>query len=354
MHPILSDRKKLFIYLAVWAILGVLSGLILTVLSAAGAWMLVLFTLPMMLVYGEVNLSAWYLCRAFPLDRTPLWKIFGVAAISVIIVSSVWTLLCWGWMTAIESFFSVSLSPYPVEQRLAAILGAGQQLFVISLALGYLIMAFERSKEAERNAFEARLLAQQSELKALRMQIDPHFLFNSLNSISALTSNNTELARTMMMTLADFFRKSLLFGSKDTISLKEELSLLTHYLDIEKIRFGSRLNVVQEIDPGALSASVPPLIIQPLVENAIKHGIAERLEGGTIRISAQTKNGRLFVSVENPVDRDTGAAKGTGMGLEIVRRRIHAMFGTEGDLQTFATADQFQVILFIPETTGKK
>ena len=150
------------------------------------------------------------------------------------------------------------------------------------------------------------------------------------------------------MTLADYFRKSLLFGSKETISLQEELSLLTHYLDIEKIRFGSRLGIQQNIDPLALACKIPPLLLQPLLENAIKHGIAHSVEGGTVLISAQKKNDRLFLSIENPIDEDRPKSKGTGLGQHIVRKRLQTAYGDNGDLRTFINEKFYQVILFLP------
>lgn len=352
MHPILSDKKKLFIYLVVWSVFGTLSGVILASFNGMNTLFSISFTLPLTMVYGEVNLSAWYLCRAFPLERNSIWKILLVSVVSVTVISSSWTLLGWGWLNAIEQFFTITLSPVPLVQTLLAMFGIGVQFFLISIALGYLIAAFEKSKDAERNAYESRLLAQNAELKALRMQIDPHFLFNSLNSISALTTTNPQMARTMTTTLADFFRKSLQYGSKETVSLKEELSLLNHYLDIEKIRFGKRLNVIQTIEPGALSSLTPPLLLQPLVENAIKHGIADSIEGGTIHISAQTKRNRLFISVENPFSDEPSKKKGTGLGLDIVKRRLAAMYGNESDLQSESIGNIFRVVVFFPASVN--
>jgi signal transduction histidine kinase len=350
MHPILTDNKKHVLYLVLWGAVGTLAGFVMSAYNGLHPVYSVGFALPMMLFYGEVNLSAWYLCRAFPMERTPVWKILLAAAIGVTAVSSLWTLLGWGVMSAIEQSFGVVLSPLPLNQSLLIVYITGKPLFLISMAVSYLIAAFERTKESERSAYEARLLAQNAELKALRMQIDPHFLFNSLNSISALTTTNAELARTMTTTLADFFRKSLSYGAKDTIPLKEELSLLNHYLDIEKIRFGKRLSVVQQIDAETEADMVPPLILQPLVENAIKHGIADSLEGGTITISSQKKNGRLFITVENPVEYDMPKKKGAGMGVEIVRQRLNAVYENDGDLKTTITGRRYQAVLFLPTT----
>jgi len=207
MHPILSDKKRVFIYLIVWGILGSLSGYTISLFNDVYPLYSIAFAVPMMLIFGEVSLSSWYLCRAFPLERNSISTIILVSLTSVVLISSSWSLLGWGWMYVIEQTFSVSLSSLPLYQMLMIVFGIGVQLFLISLALSYLIVAFERSKESERAAYEARILAQNAELKSLRMQIDPHFLFNSLNSISALTSTNSEQARSMTMQLADFFRK---------------------------------------------------------------------------------------------------------------------------------------------------
>lgn len=353
MHPILTDKKKHALYLTVWGAVGTLAGFIIASFNGLPPLYALGFSLPMMVLYGEVNLSAWYLCRAFPLERTPPWKVLAVTVSAVVTVSALWTMLGWGVMAALEQSFAMKLSPLPLNQSLVIIFVIGSPLFIISMAVSYLIAAFERSNDSERNAYEARLLAQNAELKALRMQIDPHFLFNSLNSISALTTTNPAMARTMTTTLADFFRKSLSYGAKETIPLREELSLLNHYLEIEKIRFGKRLSVELTIDPATEADPVPPLILQPLVENAIKHGIADSLNGGTVTVITQKKNERLFITVENPVDDAAPLKKGAGMGMGIVRQRLQAVYGSDGDLKISAASGLFRVILFLP-TAGKQ
>jgi two-component system sensor histidine kinase AlgZ len=349
VHPILSDKKRVFIYLLVWGVVGILAGLALSAFADTDLFYTTTFTFPLLMVYSQVNLSAWYIAKAFPLERNSLWRVLLVVVVSLVIISIIWTLLAWGWLTVVEQMYAVTLfRNHPLSQVLLMMYGTGKQIFIISLALSYLLVAFENSRNAERRAYELRLLAQTAELKALRMQIDPHFLFNSLNSISALTAHNAEVARTMTMILADFFRKSLMFGAKETITLKEELSLLNHYLDIEKIRFGKRLNIEQNIDDNALNCRIPPLLLQPLLENAIKHGISNTLEGGTVLISAQKKSNRLFLAMENPIDPDAPKKKGTGLGMGIVKKRLQTAFGDDGDLKTFVNEKYFQVIIFLP------
>lgn len=353
MHPILSDRKKFIIYLFVWSVVGIVLGFGHATLTGIHYGYTIVLILPLMLVYAEINLSAWYLCKAFPIERNSIWKILLVTFVSVILISSIWVMLAWGWMFAVEQFFSISLSPLPLIQTLLIFFGIATPFFFLSLAISYLMSAFEQSRAAERNAFESRLLAQSAELKALRMQIDPHFLFNALNSISALTVSNAEAARTMTNTLADFFRKSLSYGAKETISVREELVLLNHYLDIEKIRFGKRLTVVQDIAPDTLSCVIPSLLLQPLMENAIKHGISNRIDGGTITISIEKKNSRLFVTVENPMDDDAPRKKGAGMGIEIVTKRLQTLYGNNSGVNITMNNDIFKVILFFPVVNEK-
>ncbi len=353
MHPILSDKKKFIIYLFVWSVVAVLLGLVHSTLTGLNSAYSIGFVLPLMLVYSEINLSAWYLCKAFPIERNSIWKILLVTMVSVVLISSIWTVIAWGWMAAIEQFFSISLSPLPLYQTLLVIYGVGKPLFLLSLAISYLMSAFEHSRAAERNAFESRLLAQSAELKALRMQIDPHFLFNALNSISALTVLNAESARSMTTTLADFFRKSLSYGAKETIFVSEELALLNHYLDIEKIRFGKRLNVVQNIASDTLSCMIPSLLLQPIMENAIKHGISDRIDGGTITISIEKKNARLFVSIKNPIDADDSIKSkkhGAGMGIEIVSKRLQTLYGSNSGVTISMNDNNFHVVLFLPAT----
>lgn len=348
MHPILSDRKRLIVYLLAWGILGILSSVVLTAVTDVEMLYTTSFVFPLMMIYSQMNLSAWYISKAFPLEKNSLWRVLMVVVVSVAIISLLWTLIAWVWLETVELLYSISLFQYPLYQVLLVILAVGDQIFTISMALSYLFIAFENSRDAERRAFELRLLAQTAELKALRMQIDPHFLFNSLNSISALTALNAEAARSMTMTLADFFRKSLMFGAKETITLKEELSLLNHYLDIEKIRFGKRLSVEQNISEAALNCLIPPLLLQPLLENAIKHGISNTLDGGTIFLSALRKSDRLFLAIENPVDPDAPKKKGAGVGMDIVKKRLQMAYGNDGDLKTFSNEKYFQVILFLP------
>jgi sensor histidine kinase YesM len=213
---------------------------------------------------------------------------------------------------------------------------------VVALIVGLIVYNYERLRDeieagyralAENQAREERLreLAVRSELKALKAQINPHFLFNALNSISALIGADPAAAEKTLERLAGVFRGTLLASEKENVPLKAELELVDTYLDIERARFGDRLIVRQTVSPDALEAPVPPLILQQLVENAVRHGISPRVEGGTVSIEARVDGGKLVVIVEDDGPgmgtEDPEQAMSRGYGLRNVRDRLYTRFG---------------------------
>jgi two-component system, LytTR family, sensor histidine kinase AlgZ len=224
----------------------------------------------------------------------------------------------------------------------------GLLLFLLAAALHYLLVAFEDSRRAETEALRFQILSREAELRALRAQIHPHFLFNSLNSINALIGSRPEEARRVCVLLAGFLRRSLALGTRERVPLAEELALAEDLLAIEKVRFGARLHFAPLVEEAALACLVPPLLLQPLVENAVTHGIAQCLEGGTVRLLARRRGERLLVAIENPRDAGAPARKGTGIGIENVRRRLETLYGREAELRLQRDGDSFQIELELP------
>jgi two-component system sensor histidine kinase AlgZ len=211
-----------------------------------------------------------------------------------------------------------------------------------------MIVAFEASREAERRALEFEIASREAELRALRAQIHPHFLFNSLNSINALIAAKPEEARQLCVRLADFLRRSLTVGSRETIPLAEELDLAEQLFSIEKVRFGNRLSHAVVADDIARACAVPPLVLQPLVENAVTHGIAQMLDGGEIRIEAERRGEELRITIVNPRDAETPGRKGTGIGLQNVKRRLFALHGDAAEVRVVPGDSSFRVELRLP------
>jgi two-component system, LytTR family, sensor histidine kinase AlgZ len=213
--------------------------------------------------------------------------------------------------------------------------------------VSYLARAFAASREAEHRGLELQVMAREAELRALRAQIDPHFLFNSLQSISALTSADPAAARRMCLQLAEFLRETLAIGARQRIPLESELDLARRYLSIEQVRFGDRLRI--EIAAGPAGAEpVPPLLLQPLVENAVTHGIAHLVEGGVVRIRAERRATSIAIAVDNPCDPDRPAGRGTGVGLRNVRGRLATLFGGDAVLSTVEADGRFVARIEMP------
>lgn len=209
----------------------------------------------------------------------------------------------------------------------------------------------QKDQQADNNRKEdMERLAKEAELNKLRQQLQPHFLFNSLNSISALTGSQPEKARYMIQQLSDFLRGTLKKEEQQWTSFEEELQYLQLYLDIEKLRFGYRLQTQIETEPTTLQMQLPSMLLQPLVENAIKFGLYDTIGEVTIFIKAKNVNGLLEVSVQNPFDESTAASvKGTGFGLSSIRRRLFLLFSRQDLLQIKKEAQQFITIISIPQ-----
>ena len=205
-------------------------------------------------------------------------------------------------------------------------------------------------KEREGRLNETEQLAKEAELARLRQQLQPHFLFNSLNSISALAGNKPDEARKMIQQLSDFLRGTLKKDEQQTAPLKEEVDHLKLYLEIEKVRFGHRLNVNINIDDEALTAKIPPLLLQPIVENAIKFGLYGTIDDIEVSIAASIESGHLLVEIKNPFDPQTQSnVKGTGFGLSSVQRRLFLLYGRNDLLTTEKKETIFTTHLKIPQ-----
>jgi LytS/YehU family sensor histidine kinase len=224
------------------------------------------------------------------------------------------------------------------------------------LTLGWMAMitAFwytrQEQKEQEQRKADAEKLSREAELYKLRQQLQPHFLFNSLNSISALAGSKPEEARKMIHQLSDFLRGTLRKEEEQWVNLGEELQHLQLYLNIEKVRFGHRLSTEIHYDDACKRMLLPPMLLQPVVENAIKFGLYDTLETVIITVEATCENNQLLITIQNPFDPGTAKPRqGTGFGLSGVQRRLFLLFGRNDLLHTKAEQELFTTILKIPQ-----
>ena len=208
----------------------------------------------------------------------------------------------------------------------------------------------EEQKQMDARKMEAEQLAKEAELFKLRQQLQPHFLFNSLNSISALTASHPEKARHMINQLSEFLRGTLKKDEKQWNSLAEEMQYLELYLDIEKVRFGYRLQTNIFCDDAALELKLPAMLLQPVVENAIKFGLYDTTGEVLIKVAAKKQDNSLKVEVENPFDPETSQPlKGTGFGLPSIQRRLFLLFARQDLLSVHKEGNHFITTILIPQ-----
>jgi LytS/YehU family sensor histidine kinase len=257
--------------------------------------------------------------------------------------SGLWVLTWKSWVPALNQQFAAHLAP-----DYSLLFGLGVVLYLAAVAVHYLVLEIEALREAEDEVLRYRVLAREAELRAFKAQVDPHFLFNSLNAVASMCGSRPLEAREMAQRLADFFRLILRLGALERITLAEEIDLVQRYLAIEQVRFGDRLTTHIHVDENAARCMVPPLLLQPLVENAVRHGVASMVEGGTIDITATLEDHMLRIVIDNPADPDRADARGEGIGLENARGRLSAVSEGQAKLQAAEAEGQFRVVIELP------
>ncbi|TAL45396.1 MAG: sensor histidine kinase, partial [Chitinophagaceae bacterium] len=271
-----------------------------------------------------MNTLRFYIPRRERYLNILVWCIF--LTIAWILLSRWILLLLYGNTEGYTEFMKFSI---PVRSSI------GFLLIGIMTMISIVWYNWEEQKENEERKSNAEKLAKDAELFKLRQQLQPHFLFNSLNSINALIGSKPGEARKMIQQLSDFLRGTLKKEEQQWVSLKEELQYLQLYLDIEKVRFGNRLSTNIEIDETAEELKLPALLLQPIVENAIKFGLYDTTDETIIGIKADVKEKNLVIQVQNPFDPETSSPKqGTGFGLSSVQRRLYLLFARADLLST--------------------
>lgn len=238
--------------------------------------------------------------------------------------------------------FQVNLQPSTLATNLL------MYVAIVASALG--LEAHRRYRDRELHASQLEVQLAQARLQALKSQLHPHFLFNTLHAISTLMHRDVDAADRMMSRLSDLLRLSLDTFGTHTVSLRQELDFLRRYLEIEQIRFGDRLAVELDIEPLTLDAEVPSFILQPLVENAVRHGISPRARGGTVRLRSDRDHGTLTLIVE---DDGVGLPDGNGVrregvGLSNTRARLSQLYGEDYTLELVGADPGLRVCMSIP------
>ncbi len=355
MHPLLRSPKQLLMVGLLWSpicLWVVILHKYLVNVKWAVSFSLVI---PPMIIKLFICLSLWYICKVIKLEWRFLLKFAAVHILSLFLINGVWLLLIMAYSQGLDLVLKTDRWGLLFIESIPVFLGVGVSMY-FTWSLGYyLVLANEKIRLKEQEILKQRLFASQAELKALKTTIHPHFLFNGLNMLNPLIRKSPERAQAFVTELSDFLLYSLRYGKKELVTVRDELDHVTNYLAIEGERLGERLKVDLKVDESSRQCSILPLTLLPLVENAVKHGIGQSLQGGTLSITIKKGTDYLSVEIENPYEKPNRPAKGEGLGLETLKKRMKVYYGSSGNVTVNKDETTFHVKLLIPlQLEGKK
>jgi len=345
-HPITGNRRSILIYSLVWMMVAVTQGALYLYVLHFSMPVVITDALLSSLLFGFMGLLAWYPTRYIPFQRqSPFYSIMAHVVAGIVVMGS-WVLLTVALLNAIFS----QQSDYVdfLNQTVAWRAMLGGLIYLVLVLIYYLVSNSQKLQERKQQEVHLQGMVRDAELNMLKSQINPHFLFNSLNSISSLTMTNPVEAREMIIRLSDFLRYSLKHRENEYVPLGEELGRMKDYLAIEKVRFGEKLLYEIDIDEGCEKFPVPTMIFQPLFENAIRHSVYESVEPVCIKFSCTTDPGQMRAVITNDYDPGTPSMKGTGVGLQNVRQRMTLAYQEKGSVQWNGNDGVFTVTIVFP------
>lgn len=345
-HPLFQRKISLFYYLFVWGLITIFHIIILRAALQLQWKFSLLDGIVLNLTYAFLALSFWYSCKFISLERKNFFPILVNHSLASVVSSLIWLGLAYVILVKIaipdqsyDRFFHDAF----FWRLLIGIL-----FYFIMVSFYYLLIYYQSFHEKLLRESELKALVNEAELKTLKFQINPHFIFNSLNSINSLILSSPQKAGEMTVKLSEFLRSTLAKNEMQISKLEDEIRTAKLYLDIEKVRFGDKIDFVEEVDEKCLDQTVPSMILQPLFENAIKHGVYESIDPVRIKFACGIKNGYLKIMVENNFDTQTINKKGAGVGLTNIRSRLERVFNQTNLLRIEKENSHFRAIINIP------
>lgn len=341
-HPFLTG-KNFYYYSLIWATICVAHIGFLFLLLGVPRDQAILDSLAFnSLVFG-LGLAYWFVIKFSGFGSENRWFAFASHTVGGLFIIS----LCIG----VSNYLVTSYAD--IENEVLAIIVPlkiflGLLYYSVMVLFYYLIRSYQDLQDVSELESRLETEVKQAELNMLKTQINPHFIFNSLNSISALTLNRPEDARNMVIKLSDFLRYSLGSDDHSKSSLKDELKNVALYMEIEKVRFGEKLKFEQTIDPEALNWNMPNMILQPLMENAIKYGVYESIGEVSIKLNAVINANRMIVKITNSLEQEASTVKGKGIGLKNVSNRLRLIYNFDDLLKVERHKEEFIATLSIP------
>ncbi|HET6560121.1 MAG TPA: histidine kinase [Prolixibacteraceae bacterium] len=343
-HPLTNNVRLLLAYVLFWGIISIINTVLQVIWYDVPLTYSLLDTGTNYVLFPLLGSSIWYSIRYNSLEEVSVARLLLFHFIAASILCAIWAYVSY----AIYSPFIFEENSYLIK-ALPSKIFAGYLMYAINLIFFYAVNYYQTLNEKIKKEAEYKTLLREAELQALKSQINPHFLFNSLNSISSLTVSNPEKAQEMVINLSTFMRYSLTHGEKEMVTFSRELDNIKLYLGIEKVRFGRKLNAEFEIDDKCEKAEIPNMILQPLFENAIKYGVYETTESVTIKTICRCDGVNLRINIINDYDASTIKRKGEGIGLRNIRKRMGIIYNQPDLIQVTDHKTSFEVQLIIPQ-----
>jgi sensor histidine kinase YesM len=345
LNPVIRRLSNFAVYIIFWFLLTLINIVVLTTGLKLdfmyAAWDSIIFNS----ILALLSLSYWYTVQYIPFEKTSLVKIIFSHFTASLAASAIWIMLSYFLLNNIFSGESYQIFLF---NSLGWRFLSGIIFYFFIASLYYVIAYYSEVQERIKKESELKSLVSLAELKTLKYQLNPHFLFNALNSLSALTSADPVAAGSMTIKISDFLRYSLSNNEKQKNKLAEEINILKLYMDIEKIRFGDKVEFSEVVDDSCLDIEVPNMILHPLIENAFKHAVYEAIGVINISLAAAIKNESLNIILSNNYEEQSHRKKGEGVGLKNTSSRLNLMYDGKGRLDIKDEQGIFSVKLVIP------
>jgi sensor histidine kinase YesM len=346
-NPILSSSKTFYYYAGIWIIIMFLHTFLLLFSGRVEVVTALTDSVLANLLFAAIGLGLW-----FPIFFS---RSEDEQLLSTLINNIVGGIVAISFWLGISYFILVSLFhnniPYIefLRNSVPWRAGIGLLYYEVMILVYFLMIYYRNNKENQLKEAELKALVKESELKSLKSQINPHFLFNSLNSISSLTMIEPAKAQEMIIKLSEFLRYTTSHKEEKLTTLDEEIGNINRYLDIEKIRFGKRLSVKQHIESACRNMKLPGLILQPLLENAVKYGVHESTDESVIEMNCSCNSSALSVIIRNQWDPDFMSNRGEGIGLKNIRSRLRLLYNRDDLFVVRKDNNSFEVSIVFPQ-----
>jgi two-component system, LytTR family, sensor kinase len=347
-HPLTHNYRLLGYYALFWAAIAAINIVLQVVWYNVPIIYSLLDAGTNYVLYPLLGSSIWYSIRYNSVEEVGVVRLVLFHFIAASILCAIWVYISY----AIYQPFITEENNF-LNEGIPSKIFTGYIMYAVYLVFFYAVNYYQSLKEKIKKEGEYKVLIREAELQALKSQINPHFLFNSLNSISSLTVSNPEKAQEMVINLSTFMRYSLMHNEKEMVSFSRELENIKLYLSIEKVRFGKKLNAEFEIDSHCLEAEIPNMILQPLFENAIKYGVYETTEQVTIKTSCECEGNVLKITIVNDYDASSVKRKGEGIGLRNIRKRLEIIYNQPDLMKITNHNTSFEVQLIIPQKQAR-